>query len=389
MGTTSRPSVALAHDYLTQRGGAERVALRLAEALHVTELVTTIYEASRTFDGFRRQRVRTSSLDRVLSFRRDPRLALPLLSGAVDRLRPSDADVLVTSTSGWAHGVRHRGPKIAYCHNPARWLYQPEDYLHGAGQRARMVLGATRRRLREWDREAAGSVDLYLANSTSVAARIRAAYGVEARVVHPPYGVDPDGVQEPVPDLAPGFWLTVARGRGYKNTRVVCEAVEARPGERLVVVGGLPERPGGWSERITSVGRVTDAQLRWLYARARALVSVSREDFGLTPVEAYAFGTPAVVLRAGGFLDSTQEGVSGVFVEEAHVDALHAALDGLPDLDPGPIRAHSRRFSPAAFAVELERAVDDVTALDPRVTPSRRVVDLVAAEAQLQYAVPR
>ena len=122
------PSIALVHDYLTQRGGAERVALSLTRAFPGAPLHTSLYEPAATFPAFAAVDVRPLPLNRLGPLRRNHRLALPLLAPAFSRLRV-DADVVICSSSGWAHGARVTGRKIVYCHTPARWLYQPGRYL--------------------------------------------------------------------------------------------------------------------------------------------------------------------------------------------------------------------------------------------------------------------
>lgn len=353
--------VVVAHDYLTQRGGAERVALALAEGFSARRVVTSAYAPAQTFDGFAAFDVTTSRHPMVRMLRRDPRRALPFLASAWTHMRPVQADVLICSSSGWAHALgRTPGTaKIVYCHNPARWLYQRDDYTSGTGAGVRAALAALTPSLTRWDRRAAASADAYVANSTSVAARIRRVYGIDAHVVHPPVSVDVDGPRDAVPGLAPGYFLTVGRARGYKGTQTLVNAFAGMPHHRLVIVGTAPDP--SHPTNVTALGRVTEAQLRWLYAGARALVSVSHEDFGLTPVEAGAFGTPALVLRAGGFLDTTTEGVSGAFIDGESVDAVRRAVHDFPDTwDADAVRASARRFAPAEFIRRIRRIARNV-----------------------------
>lgn len=343
-------SVTIAHDYCTQRGGAERVALTLLSAFADSELVTALHDRQRTFAEFERYPIRTSMLQRWAPFRRDPRTAYPLLASAWGRLRITDASAVVCSSSGWSHGVTTDPgvKKVVYCHNPARWLYQPDDYFSDRGRTISTAAGALAPRLRHWDRLAAETADVYVANSTTVARRIRTIYGIVAEVVNPPSALDPAGEQQPVASLEAGYLLSVGRGRGYKNTDVLARAVDRSGTHRLVVVGGYDG-----IERFRNVVRlrgVSDAQLRWLYAHAAAVVSLSHEDFGLTPVEGFGFGTPAVLLGAGGFLDSMVEGVTGVFAKEPTEAAFLEALERLPDShDPDRTLEHARQFRPEAF----------------------------------------
>lgn len=360
MAITAEPRVIVVHDYASQRGGAERVALSLLRAFPGSSLVTSVFESSATYPDFSNFSISTTWLNKISPLRRDPRRALPLLAVAMGRVRLPASDVVVCSSSGWAHGVSSAAPIVVYCHNPARWLYQTDEYLADQPRALALALRPLLPLLRRWDRRGAGRAHTYLANSTVVAQRIRAAYGLAAVVVPPCAGLSPEGPMAPVPGVQPGFVLTVGRARGYKNTELVAEAVECTPGLRLVVVGGLPS--GEWSERISGLQAVSDAQLRWLYANAACLVACSFEDFGLTPVEAYGFGTPAVVLRAGGYLDSTLPGITGEFTDTLAVDDIVAAISKVvsTDYDRAAIRVHGARYSEAAFHARIRAIVSSV-----------------------------
>jgi glycosyltransferase involved in cell wall biosynthesis len=364
-----RPRVAIAHDYLTQRGGAERVVLALHRAFPDATIHTTLYDPAGTYPEFRDARVVVSPINRIGALRRDHRAALPLLPYAVSHL-PVDADVVVVSSSGWAHGVPTTGLKLVYCHAPARWLYQADAYLGDeAGRSAKArALGLLSGWLRRWDRRAAASADRYLANSTVVRERISAAYGIDARVLAPPYGIDPADPQEAVASLADwaddGYLLLVSRLLPYKNVDVAVDAVRDLP-ERLVVVGAGPlearlraEAP----DNVRIVSGLTDAELRWTYAHARTLLAPSLEDFGLTPLEAAAFGVPTVALHAGGYLDTIDESVNGTFFEEPTVPAVRAAVVAARERvwDEAAIRAHAEHFSEARFHERIRAEVDNL-----------------------------
>src|SRR5436189_353008 len=117
--------IALVHDYLTQRGGAERVVLSLTRAFPDAPLYTSLYDPAGTFREFADVDVRPLALNAIATLRQRHRLALPLLAAAFSRLEVP-ADVVVCSSSGWAHGAQVEGRKVVYCHTPARWLYQPD-----------------------------------------------------------------------------------------------------------------------------------------------------------------------------------------------------------------------------------------------------------------------
>ena len=363
------PRVVIAHDYLSQRGGAERVVLSLLKAFPGARVVSSVYAPNQTYSEFQQFEVETSFLNRVPAFRRDPRLALPLLAKAWDSLRVDDAHVVICSSSGWSHGVRAAGKKIVYCHNPARWLYQPELYLSHAPRSSRLVLSTLRPTLIAWDRRKAATADRYLANSTIVRNRIRAVYGLEAEIVHPPAAVHISQKQQPVPGLKSGYVLTVSRSRGYKNVDVVCQALARRSDLTLVVLGGLPS--GLWPSNIVGLQDISDAQLRWLYANCSALVAVASEDFGLTVPEVCSFGRPVVAWRAGGYLDTVAEGINGVFIDEPTPVHILEGLNRLlaADLPRAGVLADARRFAEQTFILRIRDVVTKVLGEGPSNPP--------------------
>lgn len=348
------------HDYFTQRGGAERVALAIRRALPGNRLITSAYDADGTFPEVADYDISISTLQEAPKVWRDPRLALPFLPRVFDHLRADGGDVVVCSSTGWAHGVRTTVPKVVYCHNPARWLYQREDFLTGQPRGVATALNLLTPRLRRWDQSAAHSASRYLVNSTVVRDRVLREYGIEATVLAPPVCLDPTGEQLEVPGLEPGFFLAVGRPRGYKNIETICEAFLDLSEERLVVVGGLPA--GDWPDRLTGLTDLLDAQLRWLYASCEATISVSYEDFGLSPLEGNAMGRPALCLRAGGFLDTLVEGRNGWYVEELTPSAVVAAVQHLQraPIATADVLAHAATYSFAAFEADLQRHVEEV-----------------------------
>ena len=362
-----RPRVAIAHDYLTQRGGAERVVLALLRAYPDATVHTLLYDAHGTFPEFRDANVVTSPLDRVGLLRRHHRLALPLLAPAASRMRV-DADVTVVSTSGWAHGFDVRGRSVVYCHNPARWLYQADDYLGG---RTRSLPGTALTvltpALRRWDRAAMCRHDRHLANASVVRDRMRATYSIDAPVVFPPAAVTAAGAQAPVGPFADDFHLLVSRLLPYKNVDKAVEAFRALPHERLLVVGRGPEE-----ERlrrllppnVAIVSDVSDDQLRWAYQHCVALVAPSREDLGLTPLESAAFGKPTLALRFGGYLDTVAEGISGLYFDEADPSSIAGAVTAgrRTPWDQAAIVRHGQRFDEETFRSAVGAVVDGLLA---------------------------
>jgi glycosyltransferase involved in cell wall biosynthesis len=203
-----------------------------------------------------------------------------------------------------------------------------------------------------------------------VAGHIRSAYGIEASVVAPPFSIDPSGEVQHVEGVDPGFFLCVSRLLPYKNLDGIIGAFAGLK-ERLVIVGSGPERRRLFQDLPSNVrllGSVCEQQLRWLYSHAAGLIAASYEDYGLTPLEAAAFGLPACVLRAGGFLDTVLEGETGLFFDRPDPEAIRSAVLHMrsANFEKDRLRAHAARFSEPAFIDQLRWSVLGVGAHEER-----------------------
>ncbi len=347
--------VVLVHDYLNQRGGAERVVLELAAMFPGAPIYTSLYRPGSTFPEFRALDVRTSFMDRLPVDRRF-RALLPLYPAAFRSLGPIDAGLVISSSSGWAHAVRTtpRAFHAVYCYTPARWLYETRVGDRTIGSAVALALAS--RYLRPWDRRAASHPDLYIAISELVRARIRERYGRDAPVVYPP--VDTERFR---PTPRGERLLVVSRLLPYKRVDLVVEAA-TRAGIGLDVVGVGPalddlRRRAG--PTVHFHGRLPDEEITQLFQRCRAFCLPGSEDFGITPIEANAAGKPVVAFAGGGALETIDEGVTGAFFAEASVEGLLEALARCDAIisTPAEIAAQARRFSATAFRERLTRVL--------------------------------
>ncbi len=374
--------VAIVHDYLNQRGGAERVALELARAWPDAPIYTSLYREDSTFPEFKEHDVRASWLDKAPSDQGFRNL-FPLYPAAFRGLGVLDADVVVSSSSGWAHGVRtaEEALHVVYCHTPARWLYRQDEHLGASSHQRRLaapLLGA----MRTWDRRAAARADVYVANSENVRRRIRDVYARDAVVVPPPVDVD-----RFTPKPRGERLLVVSRLLPYKRVDAVIRAAN-RAGLPLDVVGSGP----AYEDLCQLAGRTVefhrrleDAEVTELMESCRALMLPGEEDFGITPVEAQAAGKPVVALGAGGALETVIGGVTGAFFDDHSEESILAAIKVADDLTTPPeeIASYTRRFSPDAFNDQLGAVID--RALDRR----RFARTLTRVRPELQTAASR
>jgi glycosyltransferase involved in cell wall biosynthesis len=166
--------------------------------------------------------------------------------------------------------------------------------------------------LRLWDYASAARVDQFAANSRNVQQRIWKTYRRESEVVYPPVDVD-SFYWKPAED----YFLAVSELVPYKRVDSLVRWF-SMTGRRLKIAGAGPEYGrlrAMAAANVEFLGRVTDAELRELYARCRAFLLPGEEDFGLTAVEALASGKPVVALGRGGALE-TVPGFGGVFYDE-------------------------------------------------------------------------
>jgi glycosyltransferase involved in cell wall biosynthesis len=353
-------SLAIVHDYLNQYGGAERVALELARIWPGAPIYTSLYRPASTFEEFRAMDVRASFLDR-LPVDRSFRALAPMYPVAFRSLGALEQEVVISSSSGWAHGVRVAPGSlhVVYCHTPARWLYRSGDHLGRSF--GPMMLAPLSGALRRWDQAAARRADVYIANCENVRQRVAAVYGREAEVVFPP--VD---VERFTPRPRGQRLLVLSRLLPYKRVDLIVRAA-TRAGLGLDVVGTGPSLGRLRALAGPSVvfhGRVDDQAVRELLEGCRALCAAATEDFGMAPVEAVAAGKPVVAYADGGALETVEEGVSGAFFAELSEDAVLAAIARADAIDTPPeeLAARARRFSAQAFRQRIRAVVEEARA---------------------------
>lgn len=372
------PRVALIHDFLLDVRGAERVFAALCDLYPDADLFTAVYDERGTEGWFAHRNVNTSFLQRLRPTARTFRPLLPLYPYAMEAMDLSGYDVVVSSSSAWAHGVLvdPDAVHVSYCHNPFRYAWNArEQTLSGRGHVTRAALGVVLKRWRMWDFVAAQRVDRYVANSETTRKRILRYFDRESLVLHPPVQTSrfrpverPGSAYMVLSELMPHKRIDVAV-RAFNQLRLP-----------LVVVGNGPDarrlkRLAG--PTISFTGRVSDEEAARLLAESRALVVTATEEFGIAAVEAQAAGRPVVALREGGARETVLEGETGTFFESPAPEALAATVarfDAL-EIDPAACVRNARRFDVAVFRREMREVVDDALSAEraPRDDRRRRV----------------
>lgn len=331
--------------------GGERVLEGLCRVAPQADLFTLFYEPGRVSEGIRGRRVTASWLNPMRRFYRS---LLPVMPMALESFDLRGYDLVISSESGPAKGVitcagtRH----VCYCHTPMRYLWDlyPE-YLHEwtRSRVKRAVMGPVANYLRLWDYASAARVDEFVANSENVKRRVWKTYRREAEVVYPPVAVDGFRCER-----AEDYYLIVSELVPYKRVDLAVRTF-SKSGRRLKIAGDGPEfkrlRKRA-ARNIEFCGRVTDEELRGLYARCRAFVMAGEEDFGITAVEAIASGRAVIALGRGGVLEIVPE--EGRFLfdsadEEAMEGAIRRFEAAENNLPVERIRGAAKKFSEEEF----------------------------------------
>jgi glycosyltransferase involved in cell wall biosynthesis len=348
--SSSRLRVTLAHDYLLVMRGAERTFAAMADLYSDAPIFTLLYDEEGTNGRFAGRSITTSALQRLGSRQANFRRLLPLYPLAVKRLRPPACDVLLSSSSAFAHGVPapEGAVHVCYCHAPFRYAwYEQARALAEAPPALRPLLRLQLRRMRRWDRSASERVDAYIANSQLTQERIRRFYGREAPIIHPPVETHRFAPGEPGDSL-----LIVSEIVRHKRLDVALEAAR-RARAPIRVVGSGPDYAAlsrAYPEA-EFLGRASDEELVELYASARAVVVPSMEEFGITAVEAQAAGRPVIAAAAGGALETVLDGQTGRLTVLDDVESFTRAIEGIDQLEVDPARAvqNAARFSVEVF----------------------------------------
>ena len=356
--------VAVVHDWLTGMRGGEAVLEGILEVVPQAELFTLFHFPGSVSKAIESHPIHTSRLQTLASRLSDYRTLLPLFSRAVRRWDLSAFDLVISSSHAVAKGVDARGkPHLCYCHTPMRYVWDRfDDYFpHGA---RRLVMKPLAASLRRWDVASSAGVTKFVANSRFVAERIRRFYGREAEVIHPFvdeafFGCELRVAREDV-------HVVVSALVPYKRIELAVDAIETS-GRKLVVIGGGPlldtlRRRAG--PNVTFLGNVSRDVIIERLSAARSLILPGVEDFGITPLEAMAAGTPVVALGEGGARDTVVSGVTGIFFDAPAVNSLVRALDEAESRawDRAAIRAHAATFSRERFHRQLLDALRQVAA---------------------------
>lgn len=364
--------VAIVHDWLVTYAGAERVLEQLLNIFPEADLysiVDFLPENNRNF--ITNKKVTTSFIQKLPKAKTKYRNYLPLMPLAIEQFDLQGYDLIISSSHCVAKGVI-TGPDqkhICICYTPVRYAWDLQgQYLKESGLTKGLkgwIVKAILHYIRLWDLRTVNGVDEFIAISDYIKRRIWKAYRRESMVIYPPVDVEKFEFCEKKED----FYLTASRMVPYKKMDLIVEAFSKMPDKRLIVIGDGPdlkkikEKAG---KNVTLLGYQPFEVLKEHMQKAQAFIFAAEEDFGITPVEAQACGTPVIAYGKGGALETVvgidKVNPTGVFFEKQTVESICKAVDKFEEVQdkikPQICRANAERFSNERFLKEIKEVID-------------------------------
>lgn len=360
---------AIVHDWLVNYGGAERVVEQMLLLYPDADIYTLVYDEKKMGKIFPKEKVHTSSLQKIPMAEKLYTKFLSLMPKAFEEFNLTGYDLVIASSSCCAKGVitSPTTPFIAYIHSPMRYAWDLYyDYLKNSGRLTKFFMKRWMPDIRKWDYISSQRIDTLVANSSYIARRIKKFWNRDAAVVYPPVDTDRLSVSD---EAAGDYFVVFSRFVPYKRIDLAISAC-ARLNKKLIVIGsGSQEKElkllaaSCKNADIKFTGRISDSEVKAYLQKCRALIFCAEEDFGIIPVEAQACGRPIIAFGKGGALETVVNEKTGVFFEEQSVESLVKAIEKFEKLDkentfnPKKIREHAEKFSAENFRKNLSEQI--------------------------------
>lgn len=347
--------VAIVHDWLTGMRGGEKVLQEILQIFPEADVFTLLHNKDSVSEDIEKHNIYTSFIQKIPFSAKKYRNFLSLFPAAIESFDFNGYDLVISSSHCVAKGaiVPSDIPHLCYIHTPMRYAYEMYHHYFGketAGAFKRLAVTLSMPKIRTWDQATHTRVDAFAANSNFVAGRVKRYYGREADVVNPPVDTE---FYKPSEGLKEDYYLVISALEPYKRIDLAIDAFNKNKMKLRIVGNGskykdLKKRA---SDNIEFLGRLNDDEIRTLYQNAKAFIFPGIEDFGITPVEAQACGTPVIAFGRGGATETVIHKKTGVLFDEQTVDGLNGAIDilGKIDFNKKTLRENSERFSKGSF----------------------------------------
>lgn len=366
MNTLKNKKIALVHDFLLKLGGAERVLKVFADTFPEAPIYTLLYDEKSVGNVFPKERVRPSALQKLPRFiRKRQKYLLPKMPRAIEEMDFSEFDIVLSSNSAFTHGiVTNTDTKhVCYCHSPMRYAWDwKNEYIEeqNIGRIKKAAIALLLNKIRMWDQIAADRADEYIANSKTVRNRIMKYYRKNSDIIYPPVDVSRFKPQK----KKENFFLIVSTITPYKKIDLAVQLFN-KIGKELVIIGEGPQKAYLQSiagSNISFLGFKSDKETTEYFQNARGFIFPGEEDFGITPVEAMAAGTPVLAYGKGGVTETVIPGVTGEFFTQPTVDSMEQGLARLLVNEKNYVmktmRDQAEKFCQDRFIKEIKKKIN-------------------------------
>jgi glycosyltransferase involved in cell wall biosynthesis len=314
--------IAIIHDWLVVNAGAEKVLKSIIELYPDADIFSLVdfLDNDDRYEILKNKSVKTTFIQYLPFAKKHFRNYLPLFPKAIESLDLSNYDIIISSSWAVAKGIKKDNNQIhiCYCHTPIRYAWDLyEQYTKNLKQPKKFIVQQTLKYIRKWDLKTSNRVDFFIANSNFVAKRIKKTYKRDSIVIYPPVDINKFTLHTKKED----FYITVSRLVPYKKTKLIVEAFNEIPNKKLIVIGGGEELKSIQkiiinNPNIQAWGHTKEKILIQTIQQAKAFIYAAIEDFGITPIEAQACGTPVIALNDGGTAETVINGINGLHFEK-------------------------------------------------------------------------
>ena len=365
-------SIGIVADWFVTYAGSEKVVAEFLKVFPDSDLYAVVdFLSAENKTRFNNKPIQTTFIQNLPKAKKYYQKYLPLMPLAIEQLDVSQHDIILSSSHAVAKGIL-TGPDqlhISYVHSPIRYAWDLQhQYLREAGLEsgAKAVLARWMlHKIRMWDTRTSNGVDHFIANSNFIAKRIKKVYGRDADVIYPPVDVDSFELEQ----FKENYYMTASRLVPYKRIDLIVEAFGFMPEKKLIVVGDGPEMAKikrKAQKNVEILGYQSDLEMQNLMRKAKAFVFAAEEDFGITPVEAQACGTPVIAYGKGGALETVldinhSKTPTGILFDKQNCDSIIEAVENFENskdcYHPEDCRRNAMRFSVERFRMEIENYV--------------------------------
>jgi len=354
--------IALIHDWLVTKSGAEKVLKEIYKLCPDSDIFTIVNflsqkdkknifidEKNDSKKYSKNPKIITSFVQKLPFAKKYFRYYFPLFPKAIESFDLSSYDLIISSSWGFAKGVKkHKNQiHICYCHTPIRYAWDLHDeYTKDLFFIKKILAKPSLKYIRAWDIASLDRVDFFIANSKFVANRIKKIYSKNAKVIYPPLDIDKFNICKEKSD----FYLSVSRLVAYKKTRLIIEAFNEMPNKTLLVIGQGEQYEilkKIAKENIHILGFVDEKALSYYMQKAKAFVYAGIEDFGIVFSEALASGTPIVAFDGGGAKKIVDGKKNGLLFRKQDKESIKQAIKKFENMifNPSMLRQNALKYT--------------------------------------------